>query len=140
MQFRKVLLVDDDKVCQYLYVELLQEMQLAEQLVLLPNGQLALDYLSQHCGPAAGDTCPDLILLDLKMPVMDGLELLDQLMQAGRADLVRTAVVLLTTSEHAGDQLRARKLQVKDYLVKPLTEEKIEGFLRRHYPINGPRQ
>src|SRR4028119_138993 len=111
MRFRKILLVDDDKVCQYLYAELLQEMQLAEQLVLLPNGQLALDYLSQHCGPAARDTCPDLILLDLKMPVMDGLELLDQLMRAGQADLVRTAVVLLTTSEHAWDQLRARQLR-----------------------------
>ncbi|MBD0257795.1 MAG: response regulator [Cytophagales bacterium] len=138
MRFRKILLVDDDKVCQYLYAELLQEMQLAEQLVLLPNGQLALDYLTQHCGPAG--TCPDLILLDLKMPVMDGLELLDQLTRAGRADLVRTAVVLLTTSEHAWDQLRARQLRVKDYLVKPLTEEKIEGFLRRHYPIDGPGQ
>jgi CheY-like chemotaxis protein len=140
MRFRKILLVDDDKVCQYLYAELLQEMQLAEQLVLLPNGQLALDYLSQHCKPAAKDTCPDLILLDVKMPVMDGLELLDQLMRAGQAELVRTAVVLLTTSEHAWDQLRARQLRVKDYLVKPLTEEKIEGFLRRHYPIGGPRQ
>ena len=139
MRFRKILLVDDDKVCQYLYAELLQDMHLADQLVLLPNGQLALDYLAEHCGTVAEDTCPDLILLDVHMPVMDGLELLAQLTQSGRTNLIKAAVVLLTTSEHAWDQLQAQQLQVKDYLVKPLTEEKIEGFLRRHYPPNGQR-
>ncbi len=138
--FGKILLVDDDKICSFLHSELLQEMDIARQVVTLSNGRLALQYVQQHClaaPPGESGVCPDLILLDLHMPVMDGFEFLQELTRLGLAALIRDSVVVLTTSDNAGDQWEADQLRVKDYLVKPLTPESLSDFLNRHYGANG---
>ncbi|HEX8530950.1 MAG TPA: response regulator [Cytophagales bacterium] len=133
--FGKILLVDDDKISLFLHTDLLQEMGLARQVISLANGQLALQYVQQHClaGPREPGTCPDLILLDLHMPVMDGFEFLHALTRLGLSALIGEAVVVLTTSDNASDQWEAEQLRVKDYLVKPLTAETMTDFLDRHY-------
>lgn len=137
--FQKILLVDDDKVCSYLHYELLQELHIARQIVPLANGRQALDYLKTYCfsAPTGPEAVPDLILLDLNMPVMDGLEFLQELMHLGQAALICASVVMLTTSDHAEDQLQAGRLRVKDYLMKPLTAEKMTDFVNRHYGATG---
>ena len=140
MVFHKILLVDDDKTNQYVTYLVLDELQVARQVVLFPNGHPALEYVLQHCLPEGKDYCPDLILLDLKMPVMDGFEFLAQLHQLGQTAFIQAAVVVLTTSENDLDYLQARHWQVKDYLVKPLTVEKMRAFLERHYSVNGNGQ
>ncbi len=136
--FGKILLVDDDKICSFLHSDLLQELDIARQVISLPNGQLALEYVQQHClaVPEPG-ACPNLILLDLHMPVMDGFEFLEELTRLGLSSLIRESVVVLTTSDNAGDQWEADRLRVKDYLVKPLTPESLTEFLDRHYGANG---
>jgi CheY-like chemotaxis protein len=141
MIFGKILLVDDDKICSFLHYELLQEMGLAQQVISLSNGRLALQYVQQHYLVASGepDARPDLILLDLHMPVMDGFEFLQELTRLGLSALIRDSVVVLTTSDNAGDQWDAKQLRVKDYLVKPLTAESLDSFLDRHYGANGNR-
>ncbi len=133
--FEKILLVDDDKICSFLHTDLLQEMGLAGQVISLANGQLALQYVQQHfrTGPREPGTCPDLILLDLHMPVMDGFEFLQELTRLGLSAVIQDSVVVLTTSDNAGDQWEAEQLRVKDYLVKPLTPESMADFLDRHY-------
>jgi CheY-like chemotaxis protein len=135
MIFGKILLVDDDKICSFLHSELLQEMDIARQVVTLSNGRLALQYVQQHslAGAREPGACPDLILLDLHMPVMDGFEFLQELTRLGLSALIRDSVVVLTTSDNASDQWEADQLRVKDYLVKPLTAEAVASFLDRHY-------
>jgi DNA-binding response OmpR family regulator len=51
--------------------------------------------------------------------------------------LIQQSVVVLTTSENGQDYLQARHWQVKDYLVKPLTIEKMTAFMQRHYSLSG---
>jgi CheY-like chemotaxis protein len=138
MMFGNILLVDDDKICSFLHSELLQELGIARQVVALSNGQLALQYVQQHClAPPQPGAYPDLILLDLHMPVMDGFEFLQELTRLGLSALIQDSVVVLTTSDNAGDQWEADQLRVKDYLVKPLTTESLSEFLDRHYGANG---
>ena len=131
------MLVDDDKTNQYLTYLVLQELQLAEQTVLFSDGKRALDYLLQHIHPRVAKGCPDLILLDLNMPMMDGFEFLERLTQLGQTALIQQSVVVLTTSENGEDYHEARRWQVKDYLVKPLTLEKMTEFIQRHYSLSG---
>lgn len=137
--FGKILLVDDDKICSFLHTELLQELGLARQVISFANGRLALQYVQQHClaGGREPGACPDLILLDLHMPVMDGFEFLQELTRLGLSAVIRDSVVVLTTSDNAGDQWEANQLRVKDYLVKPLTPETMATFLDRHYGAGG---
>ncbi len=139
MMFGKILLVDDDKICSFLHTELLHELGLARQVVSLPNGLLALQYVQQHCLAASREpgACPDLILLDLHMPVMDGFEFLQELTRLGLSALIRDSVVVLTTSDNVSDQWEAEQLRVKDYLVKPLTAETVADFLDRHYGVGS---
>ena len=137
MVFRKVVLVDDDKANQYLNYLVLQELQLAGQTVLFSDGKLALDYVRQHCYARLAEACPDLILLDLNMPVMDGFEFLEELAQSGQTAFIQQSVVVLTSSDNGQDCLQARHWQVKDYLVKPLTIEKMTEFMQRHYSLGG---
>lgn len=121
-----VLLVDDDHTANFLHKLLLTNMGLAEQVVVAENGQQALAKLAQATAP------PALILLDLNMPVLNGFEFL-----AHYAELPplapRPVVALLSSSDHALDQARARHLPVDAYLTKPLTREKLQGVLRQHF-------
>lgn len=118
---------------------MLQELQLTEQTVVFSDGQYALDYVVQHCLPEVANGCPDLTLLDLNMPVMGGFEFLERLTGLGQTALIQKSILVLTTSENGQDYLQAQYWQVKDYLVKPITLEKMTDFLNRHYSANGNR-
>ena len=65
------LLVDDDSTANYLNTLLLKRLAVTDKILVALNGQEALDMLAIHCRDATPD-CPALILLDIKMPVMDG--------------------------------------------------------------------
>ena len=127
-----VLLVDDDQTTNYLNQLLLKRLGVAERLLVALNGQEALDLLQAHC-PAIADDCPALVLLDVKMPVMDGfafLQAYDQLLIPQKSAIV---IIMLTTSLHPKDMERVKDLNIAGFLNKPLTEAKINEVLARHF-------
>ena len=134
-RFRKTLIVDDDAASQFLLRVLLDELGLDVPVIALTNGQEALNYIRQQCinENAASQECPDWILLDINMPVMDGLELLERLKALGQDNLMASAVTVVTSSDYSMDMEKAMALGVKDYLLKPITEEKIRKHLKNHF-------
>jgi len=70
--------------------------------------------------------CPNLILLDLNMPVMGGMEFLRALVAIGAGYITQQRVVVLSSSVHAGNVMAARQMGVRLYVDKPLTQEKID--------------
>ncbi|RSK39569.1 response regulator [Hymenobacter perfusus] len=127
------LLVDDDDTTNYLNQRLLQRMAVTDTVLVAGNGQEALDLLHTHCEQAASPTCPTLILLDMKMPRMNGFEFLRA--YARRPPLQNPAVVIimLTTSLNAQDVARMQDLPIAGFLTKPLTRDKIEHILHEHF-------
>ena len=97
------------------------------------NGQLALDLLRIHCQPPAPD-CPALVLLDINMPVMDGLAFLEAYQHLPAAERQGTVVVMLTTSVNPRDLARLQGLPVAGFLSKPLTEAQVAQVLADHFP------
>lgn len=131
-KFRRVVLIDDNRATNFLHQCLLEELLLTDEIVVLQNGFQALDFLTrQDKENAVGhNDAPDLILLDVNMPVMNGWELLDELANADRDYLCRNTVVMLTSCTQEQDAARAKLLTVKGYLEKPLDEQKVSELLQ----------
>ncbi|WBA43948.1 response regulator [Hymenobacter canadensis] len=126
-----VLLVDDDSTANFLHALLLRTMGVARQVLVAENGEQALHTVVQASvsTPAA---CPALILLDLNMPVMNGLAFLEAYAQLP-APQQQATIILLTTSLHERDLARARELPIAGFLEKPLTREKVTALLQQHF-------
>ena len=134
------LLVDDDETTNYLNQLLFARMGVAETVLVALNGQQALDLLHTHCRVPASPTCPALILLDMKMPVMNGFEFLEAYIQLPQARRAAVVVIMLTTSLNPRDVERMQGLPIAGFLTKPLTKEKISQLLQQHFgppPADG---
>lgn len=131
------LLVDDDQTTNYLNQLLLKRLSVTEKILVALNGQEALDLLLIHCQQATPD-CPALILLDVKMPVMDGFAFLEAYDRLPLAEKNAIIIVMLTTSLHPQDVDRVQKLNIAGFLNKPLTESKINDVLKNHFNRHLP--
>jgi CheY-like chemotaxis protein len=123
-----VLLVDDDPTNNFLNERLLKRLEVADHILVAANGQEALTLLHQLAAPL-----PVLILLDIQMPIMNGIEFLEAYQQLPPAQRQTTTVVVLTTSMDTRDLSRLDALPAAGRINKPLTPEKVETMLQLHF-------
>lgn len=120
MNPKPVLLVDDSPRDREMALDALQQYHLVNDIVTLRDGAEALDYLYRRNQFASRTTSdPSVILLDLKMPKVDGLEVLRQLKQDQTFKTI--PIVVMTSSREEQDVIRSYELGVNAYVVKPLT-------------------
>jgi DNA-binding response OmpR family regulator len=115
----RILIVEDDPNDVELTMTALSEYNLANEVVITRDGQQALDYL--YCrGEFAGrpDENPAVMLLDLKLPKVDGLEVLKRVKSDDGLKMI--PVVVLTSSHEEKDMMRSYSLGVNAYVVKPV--------------------
>ena len=130
-----ILLVEDDESHVMLTKRLLKDTDAAKEVCRVADGKDALDYLFRR-GDYADDEKrksprPDLILLDLRLPKVDGLEVLEEI--KGSKDLMDIPVVVLTTSEDEDDITRAYHHHANSYLVKPSDIDKFGEMMKETY-------
>lgn len=116
---KPILLVEDNPKDLELTLLALDKSRLANEVVTVRDGAEALDYLFRR-GPYADRTLgnPAVILLDLKLPKVDGLQVLEAV--KGDASLKAVPVVMLTTSREERDVVRSYALGVNAFVVKPV--------------------
>jgi len=115
----RILFVDDSPQDTILAIEALSACNLAGEVIALRDGSLALDYLYRRGDFAERKSSqPAVILLDLKMPKVDGLEALKIIKRD--PDLKTIPVVMLTSSEEESDVLQSYQLGANAYVVKPM--------------------
>jgi CheY-like chemotaxis protein len=115
----RILLVEDDPRDVELTLTALEEYKLANEVVVARDGQQALDYL--RCQGEYSTRVrenPAVLLLDLKLPKVDGLEVLKEIRTDERLKLI--PVVVLTSSQEEKDMVRSYTLGVNAYVVKPV--------------------
>ena len=113
---KPILLIEDDNVDVMIVQRAFKDLKITNQLVNMTNGEEALEFLKTE-----GDKRPCVILLDLNMPKMNGIEFLKII----KSDdvLKRIPVVVLTVSKEQQDKVKSFRLGVAGYVVKPVDYE-----------------
>jgi two-component system response regulator len=112
-----ILLVEDNPKDEALTLRAIKKNNIANAVTVVHDGAEALDYLfGDHA--ASGDSLPHLILLDLKLPKVDGFEVLRRIRAEPRTQLL--PVVVLTTSTEETDRLASYRLGANSYIRKPV--------------------
>jgi CheY-like chemotaxis protein len=115
----RILLVEDDPKDVELTLTALEDYKLANEVVVAHDGAEALDYLYRRGNFANRSTDnPAVLLLDLKLPKVDGLEVLQQIKDDAKLKLI--PVVVLTSSHEERDMVTSYQLGVNAYVVKPV--------------------
>jgi CheY-like chemotaxis protein len=127
-----ILLLDDDPTTNFVNERLLRRLNVCHEVLVATSGAVALDLLGRRCGEGS-HVCPDLVLLDIKMPVMNGFEFLEAFIQLPPCPAHSIVVVLLTSSQLDRDLSRIKQLPVTDFLTKPLTTEKVTRLLDQYF-------
>ena len=125
-----IMLIDDDTITNFLNELVINEMGITNQLIVTTDGHQALKEIMSH---QRDGVLPDLILLDVNMPVVNGFEFLKKYNELDFQNKDFPLIVILTTSLNEGDKDKAKKLNVKDYMSKPLTKENMRGLLMKHF-------
>lgn len=127
MKLKSILLAEDSPMDVELTMEALQE---HHNIIVVEDGEAALDYLHRrgaHAEREPGN--PDLILLDLKLPKLNGLQVLEAIK---KCDLFKTVpVVVLTSSKEQPDLKTAYELGANAYVVKPVVFEQFMDAVRQ---------
>lgn len=124
-----ILLAEDDPAHAEIVRRNMEASRIINRLQHVSDGQEALDYL-YHCNAYSDPACsprPGLILLDLRMPRVDGLQVLKKI--KSDSTLARIPVVILTTSAAEADMAKAYDCHANSYLVKPLDFNKFSELL-----------
>ncbi len=125
---RMILLVEDDPDHEALTIRALRKSNIANNIQVARDGEEALEMLF-GTGPDALEQTPQVILLDLKLPKIDGLEVLRRIRESEKTRML--PVVILTSSDEESDMLRSYTLGVNSYIRKPVNFDQFAEATRQ---------
>ena|SRR5688572_2958945 len=131
---KNILLVDDDKIFNFLSEKTIQSLGLANEINFASNGQQALELLELY--KSGKMQRPDIIFLDLDMPVMNGYEFLEEFSKIDIPDKKSITIVVLTSSADPRDIIRTKQLGIKYYYNKPLSRDEIKKMIGQEFSIH----
>ena len=127
-----ILLVDDDPATNFLHKRVIQKEDCTEKIVTVENGEQALQYLQSLA--AENLPAPELIFLDINMPIMNAWEFLEAYYLLPEAQKNKTVIVVLTTSINPDDELQAAKFpDISAYHFKPLDKNMLQEILEKNF-------
>lgn len=126
-KYKKVLLVDDSEIDNFINTKLIKKSGFAEEIIATKSAREGLEYLQNQAKKP--EHLPDIIFLDILMPVMDGFDFIDEFIKLPETIKKKCKIILLSSSESFKDLNRANKNpQVHKFLNKPLTENHLAAI------------
>ena len=123
-----ICLIDDDDIYQFTFTKGLKGSSIAKKILVFSDGEEAIDFMVDNI--ANTEDLPDVIFLDINMPVMDGWEFLEEFVQLKPKVGKEITVYMVSSSVDPADVDRARAISdVSDYLIKPVGEDQLEEII-----------
>jgi CheY-like chemotaxis protein len=131
-ELKAIMLVDDDQNDNFFHEREIKKINPSITVIEKTTGLDGLEYLKSN--KKNKELMPDLIFLDINMPVIDGWDFLEKYKQLDKALQDLVIIIMLSTSGYPEDIERALSYScVSDYIIKPLTKEKLEGIIKRYF-------
>ena len=126
MKFNDVFVVDDDKIFHFLIKKLLSSNNIDVSPNFFENGLQAIEGIKSKLNN--GQNPPDLILLDINMPVLDGWQFLEEYRLLKERIKKEITIYIISSSDHTTDKEKAKfyQTEVKDYFLKPMTSDSLK--------------
>lgn len=129
-----ILLIDDDEATNFIHSMVISQLNCTKNIVTKENGVEALDYLRSINEQTEKHPQPDLILLDINMPGMNGWEFLEEYKKLNDNQLAKTVIVMLTTSLNPDDKEKTNHItDIRGFMHKPLTKDMMNQVLDDHF-------
>lgn len=131
-KFNCILLVDDDETSNFITQKIIAKLNISSHTHSMKNGKEALSFIEENCdiSNTVASGCPDLILLDLNMPVMDGMEFLEEFYTNKKIKQANDInIYVLSSSDNTKDMEKITKYKVKGYIAKPMTAQKLMDIM-----------
>lgn len=123
------MIVDDDDIFVFLTKKAIHKTTYFNEIIVFNNGLDSIEYIKENA--TNPDLLPEVILLDLSMPIMDGWQFLEE--YAGlKSQIEKTIVIYVVTSSISPEDLKKAKSieEVSDFIVKPITSEKLTEVIK----------
>lgn len=122
-KLKQILIVDDDPVAMFIIKRIIKKVNLCHDIYAYDNPGRALEFLQAEC--EAKKSCPELMIVDINMPFMDGFEFLENFRKLDFDKKEEILLVMLSTSSAQRDIEKSKAYKINAFLNKPLTEEKL---------------
>lgn len=127
-----VLLIEDDPISSFISVNSIKLFDICNRIKVVSTGEAALSYLHELIN--CNESLPELIFIDIQLPNMDGYDLHEKLKKEFFHDKsYSTVVCILTNSNHPNDWDKFRQSGLHEYILKPLTNAKLDLIIKKYF-------